>query len=189
MKSSMFSRIRSSFRYAVVLAGGYVIGAGLPLAAQQPASNGVAVQREAMHKLSFLAGRWSGPVTIIRGPGTELHLTQTEDVEYKLDGLVLLIEGKSTDADGKVVFSALATVSYDDATHTYHFRAYNDGRYLDTELSVSESGFSWGFMAGPARIMNTMHLTGKDEWNEVTDVTVESNPARRSMGMLLERLP
>ena len=30
-----------------------------------------------------------------------LHLTQTEDVEYKLDGLILLIEGKSTSPDGK----------------------------------------------------------------------------------------
>src|ERR1700719_5360258 len=89
-----------------LLAGAFMILFSLSLAAQQPVSNNVDAQREAMRKLSFLAGHWSGPVTIVRGPGEPLHLTQTEDVEYKLDGLVLLIEGKSTSADGKVAFSA-----------------------------------------------------------------------------------
>lgn len=156
---------------------------------QPPAPNPVAVQREAMQKLSFLAGHWSGPATIRRGPGEQLHVTQSEDVQYKLDGLVLLIEGKSTDADGKIVFSALATVAYDDATHTYRFRAYNDGHYLDTELSVPSHGFSWSFTSGPAHIVNTMNLTAKGEWNETTDVAFGGNPPFRSVEMLLQHQP
>ena len=175
--------------FATVRALAVMISMGASLAAQQPASNSADAQREAMRKLSFLAGRWSGPVTVVRGPGEPLHLVQTEDVEYKLDGLVLLIEGKSTGADGKAQFSALATISYDDASRTYRFRAYNDGHYLDTELSVPANGFSWSFMAGPANIVNTMHLTGKGEWSEVTEVTVGGNPAHRSVEMLLQHLP
>jgi len=159
----------------------------LPLAAQQP--NSADAQREAMRKLSFLAGHWSGPVTVSRGPGEPLHLTQTEDVAYKLDGLVLLIEGKSTDADGKVQFSALATIAYDDVSHTYRFHAYNDGYYVDTELSVPGNSFSWGLITGRAKIVNTMHLTPKGQWDEATEVTTASNPPHRSMTMLLQRLP
>ena len=161
----------------------------LPLAAQQPGPNSADAQREAMRKLSFLAGHWSGPATVIRGPGEPLHLTQTEDVEYKLDGLVLLVQGKSTNADGKVEFSALATIAYDDTSHTYRFRAYHDGHYLDTELSVPANGFSWSFTAGPAHIANTMHLTSKGEWDEVTEATVGSYPPQRSVEMLLQRQP
>lgn len=175
------------FLSTTLLAAAFMISFSLSLAAQQPVSNSVEAQREAMRKLSFLAGHWSGPVTVVREPGEALHLTQTEDVEYKLDGLVLLIEGKSTGADGKVLFNALATIAYDDASHTYRFRAYNDGHYLDTELSVPNHGFSWGFMAGPAHIVNTMHLTAKGEWNEVTEATVGSNPPHRSVEMLLQR--
>jgi hypothetical protein len=171
-----------------LLATAFVISFNLSLAAQQPDSNSVDTQREAMRKLSFLAGHWSGPVTIVRGPGEALHLTQTEDVEYKLDGLVLLIEGKSTSPDGKVLFSSLATIAYDDA-HTYHFRAYHDGHYLDTELSVPTNGFSWSFTAGPAHIVNTMHLTSKGEWDEVTEATVGSNPPHRSVEMHLQHQP
>lgn len=175
------------FRSLILFTIGSVVALTIPLAAQQPGSNSVSVQREAMQKLSFLAGKWSGPVTIVRGPGEPLHLTQTENVEYKLDGLVMLIQGKSADAQGKVQFSALATVAYDDATHTYHFRAYNDGHYVDTELKVPDHGFSWGFTAGPAHIANTMHLTAKGEWDEVTEVTVGNHPPRKSVEMLLHK--
>ncbi|SRR5258708_6286869 len=171
-----------------LLVAAVMISVSLSLAAQQPVSDSADVQREAMRKLSFLAGRWSGPITIFRGPSEALHLTQTEDVDYKLDGLVLLVQGKSTSADGKVLFSALATISYDDASRTYRFRAYHDGHYLDTELSVPAKGFSWSFTAGSAHIVNTMHLTGKGEWDEVTDVTVGSNPPHRSGDMLLQHL-
>jgi hypothetical protein len=162
---------------------------GVSLAAQQPPAAGPDIQREAMHKLAFLAGHWSGPATLSGGPGEPLHLIQTEEIQYKLDGLVLLIEGASRDSAGKVVFSALATISYDDAAHAYRFRAYHDGRYLDTELTVAAEGFSWGFDAGPAHIANTMHLTGKGGWAETTDVTVGGNSPHRSVDMLLQHQP
>lgn len=157
--------------------------------AQQAPVNGPEVQREAMRKLGFLAGRWSGPVTVVRGPGEPIPLTQTENVEYKLNGLVLLIEGKSAGADGKAQFEALATIAYDDAAHSYRIRAYNGGHYLDTELSVLADGFSWGFSAGPAHIVNTMHLTGKGQWQETSEVTFGDHPAQKSVDMLLDRLP
>ena len=134
----------------MLAAASLMISFSLLLAAQQPPSNSADAQREAMRKLSFLAGHWSGRVNITRGAGEPLHLTHMEDVEYKLDGLVLLIEGKSTSADGKILFSALATVAYDDASHTYRLRAYNGGHYVDTELSVPANGFSWTWRSASA---------------------------------------
>ncbi len=176
-----FSGVRLlPFLFAAVL-----VASSMTLGAQPPSSS-VAAQREAMKKLSFLAGHWSGPVSVSRGPGEPLKLTQTENVQYKLDGLVLLIEGKSVGPDGKAQFEALATVSYDDAAHVYRFRAYNDGHYIDTELTVNADGFAWGFNAGPAKIQNTMHLTAKGEWHETTDVTFGGNPPQRSVEMLLQ---
>ena len=177
------------FFSGMCLAGAFIFSLSLPAAAQQPVLNSADIQREAMHKLAFLAGRWSGPVTITRGPAESLHLTQSEDVQYKLGGLVLLVEGKSTSADGKAEFSALATISFDDATRTYRIRAYNNGHYADAELSTLADGFSWGFPAGPGRVVSTMHLTTKGEWQEVTDFTMGGTPPRRSVDMLLQHLP
>ena len=127
---------------SVLLAG---LGAAVLAQPQQP---NLAAQRDAMKKLEFLIGKWQGGASITRGPGEPLQITQTENVQFKLDGLVLLIEGEGRGGDGKRVYGALATVAYDDATSTYRFRAYNDGRYLDTELKVEADGFSWGYTAG-----------------------------------------
>jgi hypothetical protein len=156
-------------------------------AAQQPPLRDADVQRDAMHKLAFIAGHWSGPITIVHGPGEPLRLTQTENVQFKLGGLVLLIEGKSTGVDGKAQFQALATVAFDSATLVYHIRAYNDGHYVDSPLAVVADGFSWEYTAGTAKIVNTMRLTPKGEWQETTDVTFGNNPPRRSVEMLLTR--
>ncbi len=185
MKTTAEFRMTAGFAGRLVAATMLVVPA--LVAAAQPAQNSADVQREAMRKLAFLAGKWSGPVNAFRGPGEPLRLTQHEDVEFKLDGLVLLIEGKSTGADGKTQFAALATVAYDDASQAYRIRAYHDGRYVDAPLTVLTDGFSWGFASGPAKIENTMHLTAKHEWQETTEVTVGDRPAQRSVEMLLTR--
>ncbi|HXU47709.1 MAG TPA: hypothetical protein VN727_01580 [Candidatus Binatia bacterium] len=173
-------------RFKLALSG-LALALSFSLYAQQSPPNSIDSQNQAMQKLSFLVGHWSGPITVVRGPGQALHFTQTENVTYELGGLVLLIRGQSTSADGKAQFSALATIAYNDASRTYRFRAYNDGRYVDTELSVPDKGFSWGFTAGPAHIVNTMHLTDKGEWSEVTETTVGGNPPMRSVDMLLQK--
>jgi hypothetical protein len=172
-----------------IRAGLLLIAMALPLSAQQAHGPDIHAQRDAMQKLGFLVGRWSGPIRITRGPGEPLKFTQAEDVQLKLDGLVMLIEGQSTGADGKPQFLALGTIAYDDATRGYRIRAYNGGRYLDTELTVQPGGFSWGFDAGPAKIRNTMQLTAKGEWQETTEVTFGSALPRPSVQMLLKREP
>ena len=105
-----------------------------------------------------------------------------------MNGLVLLIEGTGRNpTTGDVMFNALATVSYDDATSTYQFRAYNDGRYLDTELKVPTNGFEWGYKAGPAAVRFVMRLTEKGEWHETGDVTMGTNPPQKTFEMTVRR--
>jgi hypothetical protein len=69
----VFPRSHSESSVAAVL----LIFFRLALAAQEPTRSGIDVQREAMQKLAFLAGQWSGPVTIDRGTGEPLHHTQS----------------------------------------------------------------------------------------------------------------
>jgi len=163
-----------------------LLGAAFLCPAQQP---NLTAQRDAMKKLDFLAGKWSGDASVSRGPGGPLKIIQSENVQFKLDGLIMLIEGTGRDADGKVVFQALAIVSYDDSTSVYRFRAYNDGHYLDTELKVLTHGFSWGFEAGPLKVNNNMKLSEKGEWVEATESTYGATPPRKSVEMVLKRQP
>src|SRR5262249_16668202 len=133
----------------------------LPCLAQPSRAPDVDGQRAAMKKLDFLVGKWSGEARVELRPGEARELTQSEEAQYKLDGLVLLIEGTGRNkSDGKAVFRALATVSWDEETGAYRMRAYNDGRYLETDLKLLDSGkgFSWGFAFGPIKTRYTMHV-------------------------------
>jgi hypothetical protein len=141
----------------------------------------VDAQRDAMQKLAFLVGQWKGEATVSTGPGGPRRLEQTEDVQFKLGGLVLLIEGTGRNpVSGAVEFNALATVSFDEASGAYRFRAYSGGNYVETALTVRDRGVEWGFTAGAATVTNTMHLDDSGQWVEVTDVVIGGGPPRRT---------
>src|SRR6185503_21046740 len=88
-------------------------------AADQPTSK--EVQRQEMKKLDWFVGHWKGSGWIQMGPQGRREFTQTETVEAKLDGLVLVVEGSGkAKEDGSTVHAALAFVSYDH--HANQFR-------------------------------------------------------------------
>lgn len=152
---------------------------------QLPRTPDVAAQHVAMRKLSFLAGLWSGEARIFRIAGDPpVELLQTEHAEYKLDGLLLLIEGIGRNkADQKTVLQALGIISYDDEAGVYQMRAYNDGRYLETDVKLASDGkgLSWGFALGEIRTNSVLRLSDRGVWTELHEITVGAQPPRRFM--------
>lgn len=147
-------------------------------------------QRAAMQRLSFLAGRWSGHAHVQRGPGEPVALVQTEEAQYKLGGLVLTIEGIGrTVADNKPVLQALAILSYDDDTETYHMRAFNDGRFLESEVKLLDEGkgVTWGFSFGEIRSNSVLKINEQGEWTELAEVVIGSQPPRKLMDLTVRR--
>jgi len=144
----------------------------------------IEAQRAAMAKLGFLIGKWSGEARIFRGSGEPLDLTQTEEVQYKLEGLILMIEGVGrSKSDGKPALQALGIISYNDEAGTYRMRAYNDGRYLETEVKLSETGkgLTWGFAVGEIKTNSVLRINEKGEWTELAEITIGSQPPRKLM--------
>jgi hypothetical protein len=159
---------------------------GLVLLAPQPRTPDLAAQRAAMKKLEFLVGKWAGEARMLRGTGDPLVMMQTEEVQYKLDGLVLVIEGVGK-ADGKPALQALGVVSYDDETGTYHMRAFNDGRFLETEVKLIDKGFTWGFAVGQYRTSSVMRIDDKGDWTEQHEITVGTQAPRKYMEVSVSR--
>jgi hypothetical protein len=158
--------------------------------AQPPRVPDLEAQRAALKKLDFLVGKWSGEARVSRGPGEPLELLQTEEAQYKLDGLILIIEGLGkTKTDGKVALQAFGIVSYDDEGGTYRMRAYNDGRYLETDLKLSENGqgITWGFALGDIKTSSMLRMNEKGEWTELTEIAMGSQPARKFMELAVRR--
>jgi hypothetical protein len=159
--------------------------------AQTPRARDVEAQRTAMKKLEFLVGDWSGDATILRGPGQFVEMAQTESAQFKLDGLVLMIEGVGrAKTDGKVSLQALGLISFDDETGTYKIRAFNDGRWLETEVKLADGGnsISWGFALGAFKTTTVLRINENGEWTEHGELTIGEHPPQKMMDLKVRRI-
>jgi hypothetical protein len=162
----------------------------VPCMAQQFRMPNVEAQRAAMRKLSFLIGKWSGEARMLRGPGEPIEMKQTEEAEYKLDGLILTIEGIGrTKSDDSPVLQAFGVIGYDDENGVYRMRAFNDGRYLETDLKLADDGkgATWGFTFGSIKTSSVLRINDKGEWTEQAEITLGAEPAKKLMELSVRR--
>lgn len=145
----------------------------------------------AMKKLSFLAGKWEGDGWMRMGPGEPSQFTGSENVQVKLQGKALLVEGKFKDKTSqKVIHETLAIISFDEKSGKYRFSAYlfnrPPGEYV---LEAKERGFCWGIQppSGP-KIDYTMTLTETGEWHEVGEYEMTGQGKVKFLEMRLKKL-
>jgi hypothetical protein len=162
----------------------------VPQMAQPPRSPDLEAQRTAMRKLEFLVGTWTGEARITRGAGETTELVQTEEAGYKLDGLILVIEGIGSTRSGVApVLQAFGVISYEDETKTYRMLAFNDGRFLEANVKLLEGGkgMVWGFVLGEIKTKSVMRINEKDEWTELREIIISSHPPKRFMEVAVRR--
>jgi hypothetical protein len=159
--------------------------------AQFPRIPDLNAQRAAMEKLGFLVGKWDGEARLLRGPGEWMDLHQSEEVKYKLDGLILVVEGLGrTKSDGHSVLQALGVISFEDETATYRIRAFNDGRFLESEVQLldQDKGISWGFALGQILTKSVLRINESGVWTELAEIKIGSEPAKTLLELTVRRV-
>ncbi len=133
-----------------------------------------AVMKEAMNKLSFMAGQWSGSGWMYLEGGVRAEFTQTEDIRFELDGEALVIKGlgKSKDAaSGKerTVHHALAMVTYNPGSEDYDFRSYAVGRGSGNYKGrmIAEHTFEWTLNMPQGKVRYIITLNEQGQWFEI----------------------
>jgi len=142
-----------------------------------------------MQKLAFLVGKWNGEVRLLHGPDQDLH--QTEEVQYKLDGLVLVIEGIGRrKSDGQPVIQALGMISFDDENGTYRMRAFNGGRFLESEVKLldPDKAIGWGFVLGEIMTNSVLRIDENGDWTELAEITIGSDPPKKLLELTVRRV-
>ncbi len=128
-----------------------------------------------MRKLDWWIGEWKGEASITMGPGKTEHALQTERVQARAGGRVLMIEGlgkrKLEDGTaGDVVHDAFAVVSWNEKTKSYDFDAWTarDGHVKAWLEAGDDHSAKWGFDTPQGgKIRYTIRLTDAGEWHEV----------------------
>lgn len=149
-----------------------------------------------MKKLDFLVGDWKGEGWIEMGPGGRSTFKQTEAVQSKLNGTVIIVEGlgmgklANSGQDG-VVHNALAVISYDSTARKFLFRAFRaDGNYIDANVSVGDKSLIWGFRPPQqgGEIRYTIKLNDAGQWLEIGEFSMDGKQWRKFFEMTLQRI-
>jgi hypothetical protein len=174
----------------------YIVGlfAVIPgqASAQQPPSQPSPEYREAMKSLDFLVGRWKGEATYESGGGKSLRVSQSETVESRLNGAVLIIEGRGTMKTGErevVVHNALAVISFDEKTKKFRFKAHRgNGMALDANLEMKDGVFVWGYDDGKGTIRYTIRKNDKGQLHEIGERSTDGKEWKKFLEMTLDRV-
>lgn len=158
----------------------------IPLLAQIPVMS--AAHKEALSKLDFMAGEWVGSGWMFTQAGKKETFEQTENIQWKLDGAVLMIEGQGK-KEGKVVHDALAIISYDPSKEEYAFRSYlANGRSGDYKAKVlAENTLEWMIEAPGRTITYIITINEKGQWYEKGMMKMGDRPAFQFFEMTLDK--
>jgi hypothetical protein len=158
--------------------------------AQLPRVPDLEAQRVAMSKFGFLTGKWVGEARLLRSPGELVELLQTEEAQYKLGGLILMIEGVGRKkSGGPPILHALGIISYEDESGTYRMRAFIDGRFLESEVKLLDevNEMTWGFALGEIRTHSVLRINEKGDWTELAEITIGSEPPKKLLEVTVHR--
>jgi hypothetical protein len=178
--------MRSSFLSAAV-----AVAVLIPSAVHsQGAMPDPAIAQAAIARLDFMVGRWKGDAWQQRGP-ERVQTQMLEVVERKLNGAVLVVEGRGTVAvpggPERVVHHAFGIVSYDPMSKTYSLRSHlNNGLSGDFALTLIDGGVVWSREVPGGRIRNTARYTA-DEWHEVGEFSRDGTTWMQVMEIRLKR--
>jgi hypothetical protein len=114
------------------------------------------------------------------GTGRTKKSTVDENIQFKLDDTILLVEGlgKSKDASGKesVSHNALGILTFDVASKQYKFKSYlANGRSTDAWFNVTgENQYQWGFDSPQGKIKYSITIDPvKKTWNEFGEFSAD----------------
>jgi hypothetical protein len=180
---TMRHRIRGS-----QAAAAFAVSMGLATAAGAQALRpaGSEEQREAMQRLSWMDGEWTGTASVYAGPGRTSAHSHTERIGPMVGGSIKVIEGRTTEADGTVTFNAFAVVSWDDEADAYTMRSYANGMAADFPLEATADGFKWSTPSRGGR-MDYVTTFRDGEWVETGDFVMPGRDPMRVIELRLRR--
>jgi len=154
---------------------------------------GKAEQLAEMKKLDWMIGEWKGTGTSQMGPGQSGTSQVHEEIEKRLDGLALLVEGvgmrrNAEGADTKV-HHAMAVLRWSPACKCYRLMSQTmHGSFVDAEMRVMpDASVVWGFKTGAAEMRYTIRHTDKDQGHEVGEMNRDGKDWVKIFEMTLDR--
>jgi hypothetical protein len=152
--------------------------------------------KQKMEVFSDWVGQWEGESTIQMGPGAAHKANVDEHIEFKLDGMVLMMQGVGTTADAttkkeSIVHQALGILSYDQQSGRYKFRTWlADGKMTEAWFKdLSDDKYQWGFDTPQGKVRYNIALDpAKKNWRETGEFSSDGTKWHKFLEMNLAKM-
>ena len=124
--------------------------------------------------LKIMSGKWEGSGWQMEQSGERKNVQVKEQIQFRLDSTILMVEGLGTDANGNTVHEAMGIISYDPYQNKYVMNSFVSQGYstkADFEV-VSDTAFIWSFSAGPGKKIRYKLTFENDTWNEKGEISI-----------------
>jgi hypothetical protein len=186
---SVMKTTTSCFTYLLIIAAAFT-SLGQAVRAQMPDVK--APVQAAMQQTAVMVGEWRGTSSSIRPDGSREIAEMHEQIRWKLDETVLLIEGRGVNESGEVAHNALAVLSFDPFTRSYKFNSHiAQGLQTAASFEVLEPNvkFRWGYetLAGKIRFTLTFSEDGT-HWHEIGEFSRDGETWFPTLEMNLDKV-
>jgi hypothetical protein len=162
--------------------------------AQAPANTGE--HKKKLEIFSNWIGQWKGQGTIQRGPNNSSSSDVTEDIEMKLDGSLVVMEGIGKKLDEqtkseKIVHHAFGILSYDTNAGKYRLKTYlAEGMTADAWFNVmGDNKYQWGFDVPQGKIRYTITIDPVAKtWQEIGEFSSDEKTWYKTFEMNLKKV-
>jgi len=149
---------------------------------------------EKMKALSFLVGQWEGSGRIQVPGGPLVAANARENVQYRLSGQALLVEGLGTRKaeDGKTdqtVHESIGLITWDMTKEKYVMHAMTSkAGSVEPTIEVSEKTLVWSFKTNTGNtIRYTIKINDKGQWVEDGEWTIKGEKWLKFFEMTLDK--
>ncbi len=134
-----------------------------------------------LSKLEFLIGEWEGEGWIMGRDKQKHAFQQTENIQFKIDGVAILIEGLGK-SNGQITNNSLAIISYNKKDSNYTFQSYTStGHGGSFKAELIEGKLFWypnenmrfvGWINEKGQWHESGELKNDEKWNQFFEMTL-----------------
>lgn len=147
--------------------------------------------KAAMLQVSVMEGKWEGKGWRVNPNGEKAYSNVEENLQWKLDSTIILIEGIGKTDDGNVVHNALAVLSFDPFKKKYAMKSFlSNGMSTDAYFEIVEENkiFKWGFdVPRGGKIQYTITNDGTN-WKEEGEYSADGENWNKIFEMILVKV-
>lgn len=145
----------------------------------------------AMSNVSVMAGKWEGDGWRLAPNGEKNSSHTIENINWKLDNTLLVMEGFGQKEDGKVVHNAFGVLSYNPNTDRYSLKTFlSSGLSTEAGFDVIEPNklFRWWFEDNRGGTFQYTITNDGSTWNEVGEYSADKKQWRKFFEMNLKKV-